>query len=37
MITQDQIAATMAALLGEDYQAAFPQAGRAIAEVIGAK
>jgi arylsulfatase A-like enzyme len=32
-ITQSQIAATMAALLGEDYRAAFPKAGAPIGEV----
>ncbi|HEY2952992.1 MAG TPA: sulfatase-like hydrolase/transferase, partial [Verrucomicrobiae bacterium] len=34
-ITQSQIAATMAALLGEDYRAAFPKAGAPIADIIG--
>ena len=34
-ITQGQIAATIAALLGEDYRAAFPQAAPAIADVLG--
>ena len=33
-VGQNQIAATMAALLGEDYGAAFPQAGQPITEVI---
>ena len=32
--TQGQIAATIAALLGEDYHAAFPQSGAPIAEVL---
>ncbi|HEV3022498.1 MAG TPA: alkaline phosphatase family protein [Pirellulales bacterium] len=34
-VTQSQIAATLAALLGEDYAAAVPQAGRPIADVLG--
>lgn len=33
-VTQSQIAATMAALLGEDYVAAVPKAGAVIADVI---
>lgn len=33
---QNQIAATIAALLGEDYPAAVPQAGQAITEIIAA-
>ena len=33
-VTQNQIAATVAALLGEDYPAAVPKAGRPIAEVL---
>ena len=33
-ITQSQIAATLAALLGEDYAAAMPNAGKPIAEVL---
>ena len=33
-VTQSQIAATLAALLGEDYLAAFPHAGPPIAEVV---
>ena len=32
--TQSQIAATIAALLGEDYHAAFPQSGGPIADVL---
>jgi len=36
-IGQNQIAATIAALLGEDYPAAFPQVGAPIAEVIAHK
>jgi hypothetical protein len=32
-VTQNQIAATLAALLGEDYRADVPQAGRPIADV----
>src|SRR5262245_11147913 len=35
LITQGQIAASVAALLGEDYCAAFPQAARHIAELVG--
>jgi len=34
-ITQSQVAATLAALLGEDYAAAIPQAGKPIADVLG--
>jgi len=37
VVGQNQIAATIAALLGEDYRAAFPQAGLPIADLIGAK
>ncbi len=33
-VTQDRIAATLAALLGEDYAAAVPRAGKAIADVL---
>lgn len=33
--TQSQIAATLAALLGEDYCAAVPKAGRPIADIVG--
>ncbi len=33
--TQTQIAATIAALLGEDYRAAFPQAGSPIRDILG--
>jgi hypothetical protein len=33
-VTQSQIAATLAALLGEDYAAAMPKAGKPIAEVV---
>jgi hypothetical protein len=36
-VTQNQIAATLAALLGEDYCADVPQAGKPIADVIGKK
>jgi hypothetical protein len=32
-LTQSQIAATLAALLGEDYCAAMPNAGKPIAEI----
>ena len=34
-ITQSQIAATVASLLGEDFRAAFPQAGASVRELIG--
>lgn len=34
-VTQSQIAATLAALLGEDYRAAVPKAGEIIADVAG--
>jgi hypothetical protein len=34
-VTESQIAATLAALLGEDYRAAFPKAGVPIQDVIG--
>lgn len=34
-VTEGQIAATIAALLGEDYRAAFPNVGAPIAEAIG--
>ncbi len=34
-VTQNQIAATIAALLGEDYATAVPQAGKPIAAVVG--
>jgi bisphosphoglycerate-independent phosphoglycerate mutase (AlkP superfamily) len=34
--TQAQIAATIAALIGEDYQAAFPKSGKAISEILRA-
>ncbi len=33
-VTQSQVAATLAALLGEDYHAAFPKTGKPIAEAI---
>jgi len=36
-VGQNQIAATIAALLGEDYRAAFPEAGLPIADLAGAK
>lgn len=35
VVTESQIAATVAALLGEDYHAAIPKAGTAIGEVLG--
>ena len=35
LVTQSQIAATVAALLGEDYVAAVPKAAKPIADVIG--
>ena len=34
-VTESQVAATLAALLGEDYNAAVPQAGKPIADVLG--
>jgi hypothetical protein len=34
-VTESQIAATVAALLGEDYRAAVPKAGAPIADVLG--
>jgi len=34
VVTQNQIAATLAALLGEDYNAATPRAGKPIADVL---
>lgn len=34
-VTQSQVAATIAALLGEDYAAAVPKAGKPIADVLG--
>ncbi|KAA0213075.1 MAG: AP protein [Leptolyngbya sp. PLA3] len=34
-VTQSQVAATLAALLGEDYAAAQPRAGRPIGDVLG--
>jgi hypothetical protein len=37
MVGQNQIASTVAALLGHDYAAAFPQAGRPITEALGGK
>jgi hypothetical protein len=33
-VTQSQIAATIAALLGEGYNTAVPQAGKAIRDVL---
>lgn len=36
-VTESQVAATMTALLGEDYGAAVPKAGPPIAEVLGMK
>jgi len=34
VVTQNQVAATLAALLGEDYAGAVPQAGKPIADVL---
>jgi hypothetical protein len=34
-VTESQVAATLAALLGEDYHAAVPKAGEAIEDVLG--
>ena len=36
-LAHSQLAATIAALLGEDYRAAFPKAGPAIADLFGGK
>lgn len=36
-VTQSQLAATMAALLGEDYSASVPQAGKAVQDVLKQK
>jgi len=36
-VTQSQIAATLAALLGEDYHAAVPKTGAPVADVLGQK
>jgi hypothetical protein len=33
-VTESQIAATIAALLGEDYRADYPQAGAPIVDVL---
>ncbi len=35
VVTESQVAATLAALLGEDYHAAVPRAGTAIEDVLG--
>jgi hypothetical protein len=35
LVTQSQVAATLAALLGEDYCASVPEAGKPIADVVG--
>jgi hypothetical protein len=35
VVTESQIAATLAALLGQDYHAAVPQSGLAIQDVLG--
>jgi hypothetical protein len=34
-VTESQIAATLAALLGEDYHAAAPKSGAPIGDVLG--
>jgi hypothetical protein len=34
-VTESQVAATLAALLGEDYHGAVPKSGAPIAEVLG--
>jgi hypothetical protein len=34
-VTESQVAATLAALLGEDYHAAVPTSGAPIADVVG--
>jgi arylsulfatase A-like enzyme len=35
VVAQNQIAATAAALLGEDFQSAFPLSGKPITDVVG--
>jgi hypothetical protein len=35
VVTESEIAATIAALLGEDYHAAVPRSGAAIEDVLG--
>jgi hypothetical protein len=35
MVYQNQIAATLAALVGEDYRKAVPKAGPPIADILG--
>jgi hypothetical protein len=37
VVTESQVAATLAALLGQDYHAAVPQTGAPIADVLGAR
>jgi len=37
VVTENQVAATLAALLGQDYHAAVPQTGAPIADVLGAR
>jgi hypothetical protein len=34
-VTESQVAATVAALLGEDYHAAVPKSGAAVGDVLG--
>jgi hypothetical protein len=36
-VTESQVAATVAALVGEDYNAEVPKAGHPIADVLGSK
>lgn len=37
LVTQSQVAATLAGLLGEDYCASVPEAGKPIADILGQK
>ena len=36
-VTESEVAATLAALLGQDYHAAVPQSGAPVADVLGGK
>ena len=36
-VTESQVAATMAALLGEDYDASVPKAGRPILDILASE
>ena len=37
LVTQSQVASTVAALLGEDFERSFPRAGRVVREVVGVR